>query len=124
MNKELKVTDEYSEVEYEGEVIKIYNSFSNKRLEEETYKEYKIRRKALNNYYKSKNKGTLKHLSSALIPKIEHKVINGEVKEVLSTDHNGNIVYIGKTKGETYYKDKKTEHLNLVEKLKDIANGK
>jgi hypothetical protein len=126
VNEELQVTDEYSEVIYNGKKIKIYNSFKGERLPEETYEEYKVRRKAVKNYQKSKSKGAMKYVSSMLIPqmKLDYNSQTSKFEETVSTDEKGNVIYTGKTKGKTYYKDSKEEdHMSLVNHLKEIANN-
>lgn len=129
MGKEdLKVTDEYTEVLVDGEKLKIFNSLKNERLNDETYKEYVLRRKAIKNYEASKARGEFKHKSASLIPKIGLK-FNEETKKVeedIILDPSGKPIWIGKTAGKTYIKNnKKEEHLELVETMKTLKeNGK
>jgi len=103
---------EYTVIEHEGKDLKIYNTIKPQRVEEETQEEYKIRRKAIKNYLKNKEK--VIHRSAMLIPKMND---DGEIE----FDSQGKPTYIGKTKGVSYKKEnKKEEHLTLVDKLEEL----
>lgn len=126
-NRELQATEEWTEVLIDGNILKIYNSLKNERLPEETFEEYKVRRKAIKNYMKSKEKGAFIHKSANLIPKmgIQFNEETKKLEDAIVTDNKGNPEWIGKTRGVTYIKhNKKKEHLELVETLKNIADGK
>src|SRR6056297_3203868 len=101
---------EYESIKYGDGHIKLFNSHKARRLEEhgETYEEYKIRQKAINSYMK--NRKSMKHVATMLIPKMKE---NGE----LDLGPNNKPQYIGKTKGNSYVKDKKElkeEHMELL----------
>jgi hypothetical protein len=108
---------EYTEVDYEGEKIKIYNTIKPIRLEEETQVEYKLRRKAIKNYLK--NKKTLIHPSVMLIPDTDD---DGNI----IFDLKGNPTFVGKSKGVTYRKEKKEvtgEHLEIVNEMEKLKQN-
>lgn len=86
----------------EIEIIEIYDSLSPKRLEEETYEEYVIRRNLLKEFEKKKSKlRNFIHVSSILLPEINEK---GEM-----VTENGKPKWMGKSKGITYKKENKNE---------------
>lgn len=126
MSEKLEVNENYSEIIYEGNKIRIYNSFKGERLPEETFDEYRARRKAIKNYELSKKKGAMKHVSSSLIPQMQlnYNTETNKFEETVATDDKGKVIFSGKTKGVTYYKNnKEQEHLSLVEHFKKIANN-
>jgi hypothetical protein len=82
------------------ETIEIYSSYSNSRLDDETFEEYKIRRSVIKHLEKLKKKRrTLEHVSSELIP-----LMNDKQEVVLI---QGKPIWIGKTKGKTLIKNNK-----------------
>jgi hypothetical protein len=82
------------------EIIEIYDSLSNARLESETREEYLNRRMFLKMLEKKRKKTwNLEHVSSYLIPKFDSE---GKVEKNI----NGDVRYVGKTKGQTFVKNK------------------
>ena len=80
------------------EEIEIYDSLDAKRLEEETYEEYKLRRSVIKEFEKKmKKKRNYIHVSTSLIP------LKNERGEVLLI--NNKPMWIDKTKGSTYVKE-------------------
>lgn len=105
---------DYNEIEHEGQTYKIYNSFKPERLEGETYEEYKLRRKAIKSYIKSK-KNNFIHVSTMLLP----LMVDGQVM----LDKNNKPLWTEKTKGVTYRKnEKETDHMDLVKHFDNIKD--
>lgn len=97
------------ELEFKGKKYTVYDSFDEKRLDEETYEEYKVRQKILSDLKRArKQMRRMTHISTSYIPAVseENKIIKV----------NGKILWLGKTKGKSYVKSKYT--LEKPEELK------
>ena len=95
MDQSQDLKDKKIEVEFKNETYKVYDSVDPKRLEHESWEDYKVRKKLMT-YIKAARKRirNINYVSSQLIPAMtqENKIVK----------INNNVLYIGKSKGISY----------------------